>query len=173
MKKSIVEEIVYYLFSGLPLSFEILREDNRKKIEISQEKYLKVISGSKEIFLKNLSKALFIGSTHLDRENMILINDSSKCVCNDSRNCLFLKTWTPLAVANDFLLHILAPWLLQLHTCRQLRDFVNRNWIGVPPLAANSQVLLHIVNGMVLSSRNVHKKYEILGIPSFEFPKIK
>jgi hypothetical protein len=71
-------------------------------------------------------------------------------------------------------LRTLGPWLLRLHTnCTrgQLRDFVNRNRIGIPLLAANSQVLLHIANGMALLSRNVHKKYEILGVPGFEIPK--
>jgi hypothetical protein len=135
-----------------------------------------VISGSKEIFLKNLSEALFIGSTHFDKENTILIGDSpEKCMCNDSGNCLFLETWTPLDVADNFLFRTLAPWLLRLYTDYtrgQLRDFVNRNRIGVRPLAANSQVLLHIANGMALSSRNVHEKYKILGVPSFEIPKI-
>jgi hypothetical protein len=105
-----------------------------------------VICGSKEIFLKNLSEALFIGSTHLDKENTILIDDSpKKCICNESGNCLFLEIWTPPTVADDFLLCTLAPWLLRLHTnytCGQLKDFVNRNQIGVPPLAANSQSAL-------------------------------
>jgi hypothetical protein len=139
----------------------ILGQDSCRKIKISRGKYLKVIGGSKEIFLKNLSEALFIGSTHLNEENTILIDDSpKKCVCTDSGNCLFLETWAPLDVADDFFLHTLSPWLLRLHTdCTrgQLRDFINRNCIGVPPLAANSQVLLHITNGMALSSRNVHK----------------
>jgi hypothetical protein len=72
-----------------------------------------MIGGSKEIFMKNLSEALFIGSIHLDEENTILIDDSpEKCVCNDSGNYLFLETWTPLDVANDFLFRTLAPWLL-------------------------------------------------------------
>jgi hypothetical protein len=52
-------------------------------------------------------------------------------------------------------------------------DFVNRNQIGVRPLAANSEVLLYIANGIALSSRNVHTKYEILGVPGFVMPKIK
>jgi hypothetical protein len=116
------------------------------------------------------SQTLFIGSTFLDRENIILIDDNlEKCVCNDSGNCLFLETWTPLAVSDDFLLCILTPWLLRLYTNysrRQLKDFVNRNWIGVPPLAADSKVFLHIANRMALSSKNVHAKYEILGVPS-------
>jgi hypothetical protein len=113
MKRTTVEEIVHYLFRGLPQPFEILRQDNCRKIEISWEKYLKVIDGSKEIFLKNLSEALFLRNTHLDEENTILIDDSpKKCVCNDSRNYLFVETWTPLDVADDFLFRTLAPWLL-------------------------------------------------------------
>jgi hypothetical protein len=96
MKRSIVEEIVHYLFRGLPQPFEVLGQDNSRKIEIYQGKYLKVIGGSKEIFQKNLSEALFVGSTQLDKENTIIIDDSpEKCVCNDRGNCLFLETWSP------------------------------------------------------------------------------
>jgi hypothetical protein len=103
MKRSTVEEIIPYLFCGLPQPFEILGQDNYKKIEIYRGKYLKVIDGSKEIFLKNLSEAHFIGSTQLDEESTILIDDNSKkCVCNDRGNCLFLETWNPLGAADDF-----------------------------------------------------------------------
>ena len=122
--------------------FEILGQDSCKKIEISHKKYLKVIGGSREIFLKNLFKALFIGSIHFDGENTILIDDSlEKCICNDSGNSLFLEIWTPMAIADDFLLRTLALWLPQLYfdyTHGQLRNFINRNCIGVPPLAVNS-----------------------------------
>jgi hypothetical protein len=87
MKRSTIKEIVHYLFCGLPQPFEVLGQDNCRKIEIYRGKYLKVIGGSKEIFLKNLSEALFIGSTQLDEENTILIDDSlEKCVCNDRGN---------------------------------------------------------------------------------------
>ena len=52
-----------------------------------------MIGGSKEIFLKVFLKKVFIGSTCMDSQNTILIDDShKKCVCNDSGNCLFLKT---------------------------------------------------------------------------------
>jgi hypothetical protein len=82
MKRSTIEQIDDYLFRGLPPPFEILAQDNCRKIETSRGKYLKVISGSKEIFLKNLSEALFIGSTHLDGENTLLIDYSpEKYVC--------------------------------------------------------------------------------------------
>ena len=64
----------------------------------------------------------------------------------------------------------LDPWLLQLHdnyNRGQLRDFVNSNWIGVPPLAADSKEFLHIAKGMALLSKNVHAKYEVLGVSNF------
>jgi hypothetical protein len=84
MKRSTINKIVNYLFRGLPLPFDILGQDSCQKIETSRGKYLTVIGGSKEIFLKNLSEALFVGSTLLDQENTILIDNSpEKCVCND------------------------------------------------------------------------------------------
>jgi hypothetical protein len=87
MKRSTVDKIVDYLFHGSPLPFDILGQDSCRKIETSRDKYLTVIGGSKEIFLKNLSEALFVGSTFLDEENTILIDDSpKKCVCNDQGN---------------------------------------------------------------------------------------
>jgi hypothetical protein len=74
MKRSTIDKIVDYLFHGLPLLFDILGQDSYRKIETSRGRYLTIISGSKEIFLKNLSKALFVGSTLLDQENTILID---------------------------------------------------------------------------------------------------
>jgi hypothetical protein len=104
MKRSTVEEIVHYLFRGLPQPFEVLGQDSCREIEIYRGKYLKVIGGSKEIFLKNLSEALFVGSTQIDEENTIIIDDSpEKCVCNDRGNYLFLETWSPLGGVDDFL----------------------------------------------------------------------
>ena len=173
MKRSIVEERIYYLFCSLPPPFEIFEHGNCKKIETSQEKYL--ISGLKEIFLKTLFQALFIGSIHLDNENTILIDDSpKKYVCNDSGNCPLFQTWSLLVASDDFFLCTLAPWLFQLHneySCGHLKNFVNRNWKGIHLLATNSEVFLHVANGMALSFKNVHPKYEILGVPDFIFPK--
>jgi hypothetical protein len=136
-----------------------------------------VIGGLKEIFLKVLSEKLFIGSTRMDSQNTFLIDDNpKKCVCNDSGNCLFLETWNPLDAFDDFLLCTLGPWLLNLHkNCSrgQLRDFVNRELIGVRPLAKDSEVVLHIGKGMALPSKNVHAKYEVLGVPGFVMLKMK
>jgi hypothetical protein len=84
MKRSTIDKIVDYLFRGSPLPFDILGHNSCRKIETSRGKYLTVIGGSKEIFLKNLLEALFVGSTLLDKENTILIDDSpEKCICND------------------------------------------------------------------------------------------
>ena len=70
----------------------------------------------------------------------------------------------------------LAPWLLQLHnnySCRQLTNFVNSNYIGIPPLAVDSKEFLHIAKEMALLSKNVHTKYEVLGVPGFVIPQRK
>jgi hypothetical protein len=87
----------------------------------------------------------------MDSQNTILMVDSlMKCMCNDSGNCLFVETWNPLDASDDFLLHTLGPWLLNLYkNCGrgQLRDFVNRERIGVRPLAKDSEVVLHIAKG--------------------------
>ena len=60
MKRSTVQKFVHYLFCGLPQPFEVLRQDNCRKIEIYQGKYLTIINGSKEIFFEvsNLTKKI-------------------------------------------------------------------------------------------------------------------
>ena len=71
---------------------------------------------------------------------------------------------------------MLAPWLLQLYdNCNheQLRDFINSNRIGVPPLATDSNEFLPTANAMVLSLKNVHANYKVLGFLGFIIPKIK
>jgi hypothetical protein len=177
MKRSTVEKIVQYLFRGLPLPFDILGQDSCRRIETLWGKYLTVIGGSKEIFLKVLLEKLFIRSKRMDSQNTTLIDDSpEKCVCNDSENCLILKTWNPLDASDDFLLRSLVPWLLNMHkNCGrgQLRDFVNREQIGVRPLAKDCEVVLHIGKGMALSSKNVRAKYEVLQVLGFVMPKMK
>ena len=81
IQRSTIQKIVEYLFHSLPLPFDILGHDSCRKIKTSWGKY---INGSKEIFLKNLSRVLFVGSTFLDQENIVLIDDSpKKCICND------------------------------------------------------------------------------------------
>jgi hypothetical protein len=143
----------------LALPFDILGQDSCQRIETSRGKYLTVIGGSKEIFLKVLSEKLFIRSKCMDSQNTILIDDSpEKCVCSNSGNCLFLETWNPLDASDDFLLRSLTPWLVNVHkNCDwgQLRDFVNRERIGVRPLAKDCEVVLHIGKRMALSSKNV------------------
>jgi hypothetical protein len=81
MKRSSVKEIFHYLFRGLPQPFEVLGQDNCRKIEIYQGKYLKVIGGSKEIFLKNLSEALFIEVSNSTKEIRYLSMTIPKSVC--------------------------------------------------------------------------------------------
>ena len=75
-----------------------------------------MIGGLKEIFLKVLSKKLFIGNVRMDSQYTILIDESpEKCVCNNCRNCLFLVTWNLLDAFDNFLIHSLVLWLLNVH----------------------------------------------------------
>ena len=143
----------------MALLFDILGQDSCRRIETLRSKYLIVIGGSKEIFLKVFSEKLFIESTHIDSQNTILIDESlEKYMCNDSGNCLFLETWNPLDAFDNFLLCTLGPWLLNLHknySQGQLKDFINSEQIGVRPLARDSEVVLHIGRGMAFSSTNI------------------
>ena len=103
LKKSTVQKIVEYCFCGLPLPFDILGQNSCQKIETSQGKYLTIIGGSKEIFLKNLSKALFVGSTLLDQENTIFIDDNpEKCTCNDQGTVYSSRHGVPLILQTIF-----------------------------------------------------------------------
>ena len=113
----------------------------------------------------------------LDSQKNILIDGSlEKYVCNDSRNCLFLETWNPLDASDDFIFCSLAPWLFNVYkNCGrgQLMGFVNRERIGVHPMAKDCEVVLRIGKVMALSSKNVWAKYEVLGVPGFVMPKMK
>jgi hypothetical protein len=51
IKRSIVVEIVDYIFHGLPKPVHILGQDSCEKTKASASNYLTVIGGSKEIFL--------------------------------------------------------------------------------------------------------------------------
>jgi hypothetical protein len=98
MKRSTVEDVVKYLFNGLPQPFEILGQESYGKIEISQGQYLKGLTGAKEIFLKTLLDSIFSSgsdTTLFGSNNTILIDDSpEKSVCNETGNEIFVKSWT-------------------------------------------------------------------------------
>ena len=67
-------------------------------------------------------------------------------------------------------LDTLAPWLTRLNAqCMPgfLREFVDRNRIGCPPLAADDPLLLHMMRGMALFAKNVGVHYNVVGVPDF------
>ena len=71
-----------------------------------------------------------------------------KNVCNETENAIFLESWSRHHVENDFLLGSLALWLSRLNNyCMpgELRKYVDQNWIGSSPLAANDPLLLHMM----------------------------
>ena len=47
----------------------------------------------------------------------------------------------------------------------QLREYVNKNRIGSPPLAADDPLLLHMMRGMTLSAKNVGVHYNVIEVP--------
>jgi hypothetical protein len=96
MKRSTVEDVVKYLFNGLPQSFKFFGQESCGKIEISRDQYLKGLNGYKEIFLKTLLDQMISSGSKaalFDSNNTILIDDSlEKSVCNENGNTLFLKS---------------------------------------------------------------------------------
>ena len=64
----------------------------------------------------------------------------------------------------------LAPWLTRLNMqCMPgfLREYVNQNRIGCPPLVADDPLLLHMMRGMALSAKNVGVHYNVVGVADF------
>ena len=52
----------------------------------------------------------------------------------------------------------LAPWLISLSSnCElgQFRNYVDENRIGIPPMSADDPLLLHLMQGMAMSAKNV------------------
>ena len=48
-----------------------------------------------------------------------------------------------------------------------LRKYVDHNRIGCPPLAADDPLLLHMMQGMALSAKNVGVHYNVIGVLDF------
>ena len=48
-------------------------------------------------------------------------------------------------------------------------SYVDQNWIGCPPLAADDPLLLHMMRGMALSAKNVGAHYNVVGVPDFNY----
>ena len=104
-------------------------------------------------------------------DNTILIDDSpKKSVCNESGNTIFLESWSWNELESNYLLDTLAPWLSRLNTQSMpgfLREYVDQNRVGCPPLAADDLLLLHMMRGMALSAKNVEIHYNVVGVPDF------
>ena len=100
-----------------------------------------------------------------------MIDDSpEKSVCNESGNAIFLESWSRNELESNYLLDTLVPWLTHLYTqCMPgfLREYIDQNRIGCPPLAADDPLLLHMMRGMALSAKNVEVHYNVVGVPDF------
>ena len=120
------------------------------------------------VFLKIMPQQLFRASATFlpfTTNNTILIDDSrEKSVCNESGNAIFLESWSWNEPQSNYLSR------LNTHCMpRFLHKYIDRNWIGCPPLAMDDPLLLHMMWGMVLSARNVGIHYNVIEVPDLNY----
>ena len=167
MFKRNAEPIARHLFNGCGEPFDILGQEQCKKIELSPEKFFDC--GLKMCCLKVLSKTLFVENeletSSLNANNTILIDDSpEKSVCNENGNAIFLETWSHERRRDNVLMGELLLWLCRLESnCEQgqLRQYVEENRIGMNPLSAGQYPLEDIISGMRESSRVMGSRFKL------------
>jgi hypothetical protein len=170
MRRSTVELIAGFLFYGAKQPYEIMGQDFCTKVQIAEGQHLKDLSGTKEIFFKDLSKRVFSISNGavIDKDNTLIIDDSpEKSVCNEAENAIFLESWSRSKRRDDFLMGSLAPWLRQLHSsCApgRLRVYVEDNRIGRGPLQPSDPLYAHIRRGLNQSLAFSGQFYDFPGI---------
>ena len=175
MKRSTVELIACFLFHDLPSPYAILGQNECTNIDIGDGQFVFSFN-EKLIFLKIMPQQLFRGSAAFSpftNDNTILIDDSpEKSVYNESRNAIFLESWSRNELESNYLLDTLAPWLTRLNTqCMPgfLRKYVDQNRVGCPLLAVDDALLLHMMRGMALSAKNAGVHYNVVGVPDFNY----
>ena len=176
MKRTTVEQVARYLFHDLPPPFAVLGQNHCSSIEIADGQFVLSFNENKLIFLKIIPEQLFncaAASWPFNNDNTILVDDSpEKSVCNESGNAIFLESWNRHEPNNNFLVDTLAPWLNRMSlSCMpgQLREYIDKNWIGSPPLAADDPLLLHMMQGMALSAKNVGVHYNVIRVPDLNY----
>jgi NLI interacting factor-like phosphatase len=169
MFKYNAEPIAGHIFSKSKAPFDILAQEQCKKIEMSKGRFHS--RGDKYTLLKVLSEQLFCNPSEgksFGLENTLLIDDSpEKSVCNERGNAIFLDTWSHGQRRDNFLLGNLLPWLRRLDAdCPQghLREYVEANRIGKSPLEASNYYLEDMVEGMRESAKNLLSRFELPGI---------
>ena len=172
MKRTAIEWVARSLFHDLPPPFAVLGQNHCSNIEIGDGQFILSFNENKLIFLKVMPEQLFncaSASWPFNNDNTVLVDDSlEKSVCNESGNAIFLESWNRHEPDNNFLMDILAPWLNRMSlSCipSQLREYIDKNRISSPPLAADDPLLLHMMRGMALSAKNVGFHYNVIGVP--------
>ena len=172
MKRTTVSSVANYLFHGLPPPFVILGQDHCQTIDVGEGKCVLKRNDRKLIFLKIMPNQLFNSpaeSWPFMNDNTLLIDDSpEKSVCNKSGNAIFMESWSRQWLDFNLLMDTLAPWLISLSSnCKpgKFRKYVDENRISVPPMSANDPLLLHLMQGMAMSAKNVGVHYNFIGIP--------
>ena len=105
-----------------------------------------------------LDKFFSLGSKAalFDLNNTILIDyNPEKSVYNKTENNIYLKSLTRQDLNNSYFMDKLVPSLRHMHSrCRsgKLRQFVDKNRLGMLPLAKDNKLFAHINRGMVQSA---------------------
>jgi NLI interacting factor-like phosphatase len=169
MFKSNAEPIAGHIFSKSKAPFDILAQEQCKKVEMSKGIFHS--RGDKYTLLKILSEQLFCnpsGDTSFNKDNTLLIDDSpEKSLCNEKGNAIFLDTWGHGQRRDNFLLEILLAWLWRLDSdCKQggLREYVEANRIGKKPLDESHYYVRDIFEGMRESAENLCSRFELPGL---------
>jgi hypothetical protein len=163
MMKKTVEPVASFLFQNCRAPFDILGQDNCRRIEITKGKYLKQAGSPwKDLFLKVLDEQLFVDPddpASFNKDNTILIDDSpQKAILNENGNGVFLDSWSHHGRGDKVLMGSLAPWLRRVHEdcpIGRLAEFVDANRIGVPPMCPSDDRAEYILVGL----RELAKKF--------------
>ena len=125
----------------------------------------------KPLLLKVLGDHLFLDPTDrssFSKDNTLLIDDSpQKSVLNENRNAIFLESWDRSQRGDNFLMGSLAPWLKHLHEDCQLgplKEFVEANRIGSPPVSPFSNGVEHLLDGLRKSAGNFRSRFILPGM---------
>ena len=100
-------------------------------------------------------------------DNILLIEDSpEKSVYNEEGSAIFPQSWHQQQRWDNFLVRELLPWLHRLNSeCQpgRFRDYVQVNRIGNDPLAALSEYMQCVIQGMKDFARNLGFRFELPG----------
>lgn len=169
MKHTTANQVASYLFHELYFVDRVSGQDVCRTIKFSPGENACLKNSNKPIFLKVLEETYYyLHEKKYNGDNTLLVDDSQeKSACNENGNVLILPSWSKHDKEDDFLMGELLPWLIRLHECcgtGGLRDYVNKNRIGAPPLSECRELLAEVVGYMEQAVKRGDKPFTIPSI---------